>query len=233
MMTDRYRVLVVEDDAPIRSGIVDSLTISGYDVIETGDGARALKLVISEEYDIALLDVVLPGADGLTILKAIRKERPTTPVLMLTAKGSESDRVQGLKLGADDYIVKPFSIMELLARIEAVLRRSPERPQYQPDISLPNGTLDLKNHQIVFPDGKTESLTTKEYELIRHLATHPDRIISKDEILTRVWKMDPRAVDTRSIDTTLARLREKLGPENADAVRTYRGRGYSWQKTNA
>lgn len=228
-MKEKYRILVVEDDEPIRRGITDSLTISGYDVIESGDGDKALRLIISEEFDMALLDVVLPGTDGLSLLKEIRKERPSTPVLMLTAKGSEADRIRGLKLGADDYIVKPFSILEMLARIEAVLRRSPERPQYQPDVALPNGTLDLKNRKIIFADSREESLTSKEYELIRHLATHQGRIISKEEILTRVWKLDPRAVDTRSIDTTLARLREKLGPDNAEAIVTLRGRGYTWQ----
>lgn len=232
-MNDRYRILVVEDDAPIRQGLVDSLTMSGYDVIETGDGAKALKFIITGEFDMALLDVVLPGADGFTLLKTIREERPTTPVLMLTAKGSETDRVRGLKSGADDYIVKPFSILEVLARIEAVLRRLPERPVYEPEIPLPCGVLNLKDRQITFPDGKTEELTTKEFELVRHLATHRDRVISKDEILARVWKMDPRAVDTRSIDTTLARLRDKMGPENADAIRTYRGRGYAWKVTGS
>lgn len=228
-MNDRYRILVVEDDDPIRQGLVDSLTMSGYDVIETGDGTKALKYIVTGEFDMALLDVVLPGTDGFSLLKAIREERPTTPVLMLTAKGSETDRIRGLKSGADDYIVKPFSILEVLARIEAVLRRSPERPVFEPEIALPCGVLNLKDRQIIFPDGSVEELTTKEFELVRHLATHRDRVISKDEILTRVWKMDPRAVDTRSIDTTLARLRDKMGPENAETIRTYRGRGYAWQ----
>ncbi len=232
-MNEKYRILVVEDDSAIRRGIADALRISGYDVLEAGEGGKALRLVVSEEFDMALLDVVLPGADGLTILKEIRKERPSTPVLMLTAKGSEADRIRGLKLGADDYIVKPFSILELLARIEAVLRRSPERPRYQPDMNLPHGKLDLKNRQIIFPDGRTEALTAKEYELIRHLAAHQGRVISKEEILTRVWKLDPRAVDTRSIDTTLARLREKLGHDNAGVIVTLRGRGYAWQDANS
>lgn len=225
---NRYRILVVEDDAPIRTGMVDALTASGYDVIEAGDGLEGKSLAQSADYDLALLDVVLPGSDGFSILRTIRSEHPVTPVIMLTAKGDENDRVKGLKLGADDYVVKPFSIRELLARIEAVLRRSPERPRVIENIALDEGSLCEKKRIVIFPDGREESLTNKEYELLRHLATHAGRIVSRDEILTRVWKMDPRLVETRSIDTTLARLREKLGARNASRIQTLRGRGYVW-----
>lgn len=204
--------------------------VEGYDVLETGDGLQALKYAVAEEYDLALLDVALPGADGWQILKTIKKERPSTPVMMLTAKGSEKERVYGLKSGSDDYIVKPFSILELLARIEAVLRRTPDRPQYNPEVLLPEGVLDLKNRLIIFADGREESLTVKEYGLIKHLATHPGRVITRDEILSRVWKMDAKYIDTRSVEVTLNRLREKLGESNAAAIRTLRGRGYTWYR---
>lgn len=227
-MMNPYRILVVEDDSAIRTGMVDALTISGYQVIEAKDGYAGEKLSRSEEYDLALLDVVLPGPDGFSILKGIRADRPTVPAIMLTAKGDENDRVRGLKLGADDYVVKPFSVRELLARIEAVLRRSPERPRILPEVELPEGVLDLEKRLVTFPDGREEHLTNKEYDLVKHLATHPGRIVSKDEIMTRVWKMDPRLVETRSVDTTLARLREKLGSANGEIIRTVRGRGYTW-----
>lgn len=227
-MMNPYKILVVEDDAAIRTGMVDALSVSGYHVIEAKDGYSGQKLAQAEEYDLALLDVVLPGPDGFTILRGIRSDRPTVPVIMLTAKGEENDRVRGLKLGADDYVVKPFSVKELLARIEAVLRRSPERPQVLYKIDLPVGVLDLEKRIILFPDGREEHLTNKEYDLVKHLSTHPGRIVSKDEILTRIWKMDPRMVETRSVDTTLARLREKMGSENAEMIRTLRGRGYTW-----
>lgn len=229
-MIEHYRILVVEDDDLIRRGICDSLTVEGYEVIQTGDGARAVDFVTSTEFDLALLDVVVPHADGWEILSKIKQERPSTPVIMLTAKGSEKERVRGLKSGADDYLVKPFSLLELLARIEAVLRRSPDRPQYEPVLALPHGKLDLKNWVILFPDGRQEHLTVKEHGLIRHLAAHPDRTITRDEILARVWKMDPKLVDTRSVEVTMNRLREKLGPENADAIQTLRGRGYMWHE---
>lgn len=220
----------MEDEPLILKGIKTSLMVEGYDVLETGDGLQALKYAVAEEYDLALLDVALPGADGWQILKTIKKERPSTPVMMLTAKGSEKERVYGLKSGSDDYIVKPFSILELLARIEAVLRRTPDRPQYNPEVLLPEGVLDLKNRLIIFADGREESLTVKEYGLIKHLATHPGRVITRDEILSRVWKMDAKYIDTRSVEVTLNRLREKLGESNAAAIRTLRGRGYTWYR---
>ncbi len=225
---NRYRLLVVEDDAPIRVGMVDALCASGYEVIEAADGETGRALARSEEYDLALLDVVLPGADGFSILKTIRSDRPALPAIMLTAKGDESDRVRGLKLGADDYVVKPFSIRELLARIEAVLRRSPERPRVLAHIELPEGRVCALRRVVTFPDGREEVLTNKEYDLLHHLAAHAGRIVSRDEILTRVWKLDPRMVETRSIDTTLARLREKLGTVNGEMIHTLRGRGYVW-----
>lgn len=227
-MMNRYRILVVEDDAPIRVGMVDALTASGYEVIAAEDGLEGKALALSGEYDLALLDVVLPGSDGFSILKAIRGDRPALPVIMLTAKGEESDRVQGLKLGADDYVVKPFSIRELLARIEAVLRRSPERPRVLAGIELPEGRVCRKRRLVVFPDGREESLTNKEFELLEHLASRTGRLVSREEIMTRVWKMDARLIETRSIDTTLAHLREKLGKANGEMIRTYRGRGYVW-----
>ncbi len=226
---DRYRILVVEDDVAIREGLSDALSMSGYDVLSAGDGAEALHVVESEAYDLVLLDVVLPGMDGFRLLRVIRDECPTVPVIMLTAKGAEADKVKGLKLGADDYVVKPFGLMEVLARIEAVLRRSPERPRSVDRVELVQGYLDLNNRELVF-DHARESLTTKEFELLRHLVLHAGRIITREEILGRIWKMDPRLVETRSIDTTLARLREKMGKDNAGMIRTMRGQGYVWKE---
>ncbi len=225
----RYRILVVEDDTAIRHGLTDSLVMSGYEVLSAKDGQEALSLIHLEEFDLALLDIVLPFVSGLDILKKIRQDRPTVPIMMLTAKGAETDKVRGLKLGADDYIVKPFGILEVLARIEAVLRRSPERPRLLSKVNLPKGCLDLQ-HRCVLLNDQSVALTTKEFELAKHLATHVGRIISKEEILTRVWQVDPRMVETRSVDTTLARLREKLGDQNSEVIQTVRGQGYYWKE---
>jgi DNA-binding response OmpR family regulator len=223
-------ILTVEDDAAIRQGIVDALTYSGYEVIETGDGLEALKMAITRSYDLLLLDLVLPGMSGLEILKQLRETRPAHPVIILTALGGESDRVEGLKLGADDYVVKPFSVKELLARVEAVLRRSASRPSDVLQLSVPGGTADLARQEIVFEDGKRIDLSSREIELLRYLAINSGRAISRDEILANVWRISPRGVSTRTIDMHVARLREKLrdNPDSPEVIVTVRGKGYMY-----
>ena len=224
------RILVVEDDPSIREGLVDALKASSYEVLEADNAPLALRWIREEDFDFALLDVVLPGGSGWELLETLRKERATCPAVMLTAKGAESDKIKGLKLGADDYVVKPFSIWEVLARIEAVLRRSPERAQIpQQSLRLKEGYVHMLSRQVIFPESPSQVLTSKEFELLRHFAQHPGRLITREEILSRVWKMDPRLIETRSIDTTLARLREKLGPKNAALIQTLRSQGYLWQ----
>lgn len=185
----RYRILVVEDDHAIRNGLADALAVSGYDVLSARDGYEAMEMIHAEEYDLALLDVVLPGANGFELLKRIREDRSTVPVLMLTAKGAEADKVKGLKLGADDYVVKPFSLLEVLARIEAVLRRSPERPSAVNRVMLPEGHLGFA--AAPGSGGGAGGADHKEFDLARHLAANAGRIITREEILARVWKMDP------------------------------------------
>lgn len=226
-MSSSYSILVVEDNEFIREGLEDALTMSGYVVLSAKDGREASCLIREEVFDLALLDVVLPERDGVSLLKQIRAESPTVPVIMVTAKGEEKDKVYCFKLGADDYVVKPFGIPELMARIEAVLRRSPERPRILRRFELNEGYVDSETRMVILKD-RTISLTPKEYELIRHLASHSGRIVSREEILTRVWKMDPKLVETRSIDTTLAHLREKLGKANAGMIKTLREQGYRW-----
>jgi DNA-binding response OmpR family regulator len=223
-------VLVVEDDRAIRQGIVDALDFEGYQVLEAGDGPEALRLAINTDNDLVLLDLVLPGGDGLDILEEVRKTRPVLPVIILTARGGEDDRVRGLKLGADDYVVKPFSVKELLARVEAVLRRSAERPGDISLIALPTGTADLERSEIRFADGRRAELSERERELIRYLAANPGRAVSRDEILARVWRIDPDSVETRTVDMHIARLREKL--ESSTIIETVRGKGYRFNETN-
>ncbi len=140
----RSRILTIEDDAAIRRGIVDALTFAGYEVIQAANGGDGCAAAISREYDLLLLDMVLPGMTGLEILRSVRNVRPTLPVIILSARGEERDRVNGLKLGADDYVVKPFSVDELLARVEAVLRRSPGRPTDVEELPIAGGCVDLR-----------------------------------------------------------------------------------------
>jgi len=227
---DKQCILVVEDDAAIRRGILQSLRFNGYETLEAADDQVGLELALSENFDLLLLDLNLPGGDGLEILKQVRARSATLPVIVLTARGDEGDRVKGLKLGADDYVVKPFSVMELLARIEAVLRRSPARPAESLQIAVPGGVLDLGKRELVFGDGTHTPLSEREVELLSYLVHNAQRAISRDEILARVWHLNPEAVETRTVDMHIARLREKLRDDSAQPriILTLRGRGYQF-----
>jgi DNA-binding response OmpR family regulator len=222
------RILTIEDDAAIRRGIVDALSFAGYDVIEAANGDDGSAAAISRAYDLLLLDMVLPGKTGLEILRAVRNARPTLPVIILSALGEERDRVGGLKQGADDYVVKPFSVDELLARVEAVLRRSPARPTDVDQLSIAGGCVDFARCEVRFDDGGREELSERERELLRYFACHAGRAISRDELLANVWQIDARGVTTRTIDMHVARLREKLRDtgEGGNVLLTVRGKGY-------
>ncbi|MHC4974494.1 MAG: response regulator transcription factor [Planctomycetota bacterium] len=220
----RRVVLVVEDDTSIRRGIVDTLAAGGYGTLDCGDGDAGLELALSRDPDLVLIDIMLPGRDGYSLLEEIRKSRPALPAIMVTARGAEADRVRGLKTGADDYVVKPFSALELLARVEAVLRRSAERPQTVGTLELGSRTIDLERREVRQADGSTREISVKEAELLQYLAASRGRAVSRDELLQRVWGLDPRGVTTRTIDMHIARLREKLGDDAS--IRTVRGKGY-------
>ena len=225
---DRKCILVVEDDAAIRRGLVDALGFAGYATLEAGEGAAGLAAALDSNCDLMLLDLVLPGRDGLFILKELRAARSTLPVIVLTARGAEEDRVRGLGQGADDYVVKPFSLKELLARIEAVLRRAPERPPAVRQLSFEGGLADLERHEVRFDDGHRAELSERERELLLYLALHAGRAVSRDELLARVWGLNPAGITTRTIDMHIARLREKLhdDPGSPRIVLTVRGQGY-------
>ena len=224
----KRRILVVEDDAAIRRGIVDSLEFAEYEVFEAANGNDGKRMAVRVGYDLLLLDLVLPGPGGLEILAEVRTTRPTVPVIILTARGDESDRVKGLNLGADDYVVKPFSVKELLARIEAVIRRSPERSPEIRNVAFPGGMVDLNRREIRFDNDTREELSEREVDMIHYLAGHAGRAISREEILRRVWRIDPARIETRTIDMHIARLREKLGDDPAEPqiLVTVRGKGY-------
>jgi len=232
---DKKRVLVVEDDGSIRRGIVDALTFDGYEVAEASRGDDGLAAATRSDCDLLLLDLVMPGLGGLEVLTEVKKLRPTLPVLILTARGSEADRVKGLKLGADDYVVKPFSVKELLARVEAVLRRSPERPAGLTELEVPGGVVSFERREVIFNDGARAELSEREAELLRYLACNAGRAVSRDELLLRVWRMDARGVATRTIDMHVARLREKLrdDPSEPRAIATVRGKGYMFASPTA
>jgi DNA-binding response OmpR family regulator len=223
-----HTILTVEDDAPIRRGVVDALTYAGYTVLETGDGDEGCRMAIRRELDLVLLDMVLPGKTGLEILREVRNVRPTLPVIILSARGEENDRVSGLRLGADDYVVKPFSVNELLARVDAVLRRSPSRPTDVDELPLAAGRVDFARSEVQFDDGERAELSEREGQLLRYLVKHAGRAVARQELLENVWQIDARGVTTRTVDMHIARLREKLRDDSDDPhiLVTVRGKGY-------
>jgi DNA-binding response OmpR family regulator len=186
---------------------------------------------LAEELDLLLLDLVLPAGDGFDILAKLREVRPLLSVIILTARGEETDRIRGLLSGADDYVVKPFSVRELLARVEAVLRRTPLRPVSINTIEIPGGLLDFERREVRLTDGQREALSERESELLLYLARNAGRAISRDELLAHVWRLSPRGIHTRTIDMHIARLREKLRDNSEVPVTllTVRGQGYMFQ----
>lgn len=229
---NRKSILVAEDDAAIRRVLADSLTGAGYEVRTAPNGRIALELLLSTPVDLALMDVNMPEIDGFKLLRMVQKESPGTPCIILTACGDEQDRVKGLQLGADDYVVKPFSIAELLARVAAVLRRAPGRQLAAAQVlDFPGGSLDGKTRRAQFNDGTPIPLTEKEFELFRYFLTHPGRVIPQEELLLRVWGSRNKAAQTRTVAVTLTRLREKLGKEASSSIETIRGRGYRWNES--
>lgn len=230
-MKARARILTIEDDAAIRRGIVDALRFAGYEVDQAGRGDDGLARALSGPWDLLLLDLVLPAKDGLEILTQVRCSRPTLPVIILTARGDEADRIRGLKDGADDYVVKPFSVQELLARIEAVLRRSPQRPVELAVAQFSGGWIDFERREIRYDEGGREALSEREAELLIYLAKHQGRAVAREEILTHVWRLSPQGITTRTIDMHIARLREKLkdSPSNPQTLMTVRGKGYMFR----
>jgi len=224
------KVVVVEDEAAIRLGVCDALRIAGYEAIEAADGELGLVAARRPGVDLVLLDLMLPKMDGMSVLKALRKTHPVLPVIVVTAKGGEDDRVDGLQEGADDYVVKPFSARELTARVQAVLRRSPERPGHVQQVTWGSTTVDFERREASAKGSAPMALSETECGILAHLAANAGRAISRDEMLTRLWGISGGGVETRTIDMHIARLRSKLtslsgsGPE--DWIVTVRGKGY-------
>jgi DNA-binding response OmpR family regulator len=225
----RRRILVIEDDAAIRDGVADALRFHGYEPLAEETFREGLATALRSTYDLLLLDLALPGGDGLALLGEVRLARPTLPVILVTARGREEDKVKGLELGADDYVVKPFGIKELLARVAAVLRRSAERPLDVSEARFAGGVADLAGRAVILDGGERRELTELEVAVLGYLARNAARVVSRDELLQRVWRLPPNQVRTRTIDMAVARLREKLGA--GEAIVTVRGKGYRFAGT--
>jgi DNA-binding response OmpR family regulator len=223
------RILVIEDDPSILRGLQLNLTMEGYAVRSATDGETGLQLARSERFDLLLVDVMLPRLGGLELIRELRRDDPDLPVLILSAKGQESDKVAGLQLGADDYMVKPFSLKELLARIGALLRRRRVKGDAGELRSVKRGgpvEIDLKARRAT-ANGRPLELTTREFDLLLHFISHPDRVFSREQLMESVW--GSRYFGTaRTVDNFVARLRAHID-DDADAPRhleTVRGVGY-------
>lgn len=221
-------ILVIEDDPAVRRGIVDVLEYAGYRTLEAPDGHTGMDLALKANFRLLLLDLVMPGPSGFDILEALKKKRPGQAVIILSARGEENDRVRGLVGGADDYVVKPFSMKELLARVDAVLRRTCERVAPADSRTIPGGNADLRERVLTFKDGRREDLSERENDLLRYLLDSNGRIISREEILRNLWGLDPDRTETRTIDMHIMHLRSKLGDKDQSLLATVRGKGYRW-----
>ncbi len=226
----KVRIVVVEDEPAIRRGVVDALRLTGYDVAEAADGIAGLIEASAGGVDLVLLDLLLPKRDGLQVLAELRRTHPDRPVIILTARGTEEDRVKGLKLGADDYVVKPFSARELLARVEAVLRRTTRKPEAFAHVGVPGGTVDLARREVRWAGGTRCELSETEAAILTYLLQHRERAVAREEILGRVWGIGTAGLETRTVDMHVARLRGKLrdpaGGDPAETILTVRSHGY-------
>jgi len=223
------RILIVEDESPMRLGLKDNLELEGYEVSFAEDGKSGLHRVLSETFDLIILDVMLPGMSGFDICKKARKEGIETPIIMLTAKGEEIDKVLGLEIGADDYITKPFSLRELLARIKAILRRyeSALNTSNENDIiKIGNLEVCFKTYD-AFQEGASIKMTHKEIEILKFFWENRNKTISRDDLLNKVWGYD-EMITTRTIDNFIVKLRRLIeaNPSHPKYIISVHGVGY-------
>jgi len=223
------RLLIVEDEAAIRTGLVDVFVYHGFEVEAVGDGRQGMDRALGERFDLVLLDVMLPGMDGFAVCQAIREADPDQAVIMLTARSTDDDIIQGLSLGADDYVAKPFSVAQLVLRVQAVLRRACPELQGEGIVTLADGAqIDFRNlcHR---RDATETGLTRRESEVLQYLAEHADRPVPREELLCRVWGYGrDLGIETRTVDIHIAKLRRKIerDPRSPELLITVRGGGY-------
>jgi DNA-binding response OmpR family regulator len=222
------KILIVEDEPQMLEGLKDTLEIEGFDVETAADGSDGLNKILQNTYDLAILDVMLPHKSGFDILKTAREKGISTPVIMLTAKGEEIDRVLGLELGADDYITKPFSLRELLARVKAVIRRAEAGAGGVSGSMMRLGECEIDFSAYTASRGSVPlDMTPREYEILKYLWQHKNQTVSRDQLLTNVWGYE-EPVSTRTVDNFILRLRQKIevDPTHPKHIMTIHGTGY-------
>jgi DNA-binding response OmpR family regulator len=222
------KILIVEDEPAMVSGLRDNFEFEGYEVISAGDGVEGLERALNDSPDLVVLDVMMPRMSGLDVCKQLKVKKPTLPIIMLTARGQEVDKVVGLELGADDYVTKPFSIRELLARVKAVLRRSQGAPKEQERYAFGDVEVNVRSCRVIRA-GRPLEFSAKEFELLKYFLFHPGETVTRDRLLEDVWGYE-RYPTTRTVDAHIVRLRQKLEPkpEEPRFILTVHGMGYKF-----
>ncbi|NVB84512.1 MAG: response regulator transcription factor [Kofleriaceae bacterium] len=222
------RILVVEDEPALRDGIVDLLEGDGHDVTAVGDGMAGVEMGLRDPFELVVLDLMLPRLDGMEVCRRLRAARPGMPILMLTARGSEDDKVRGLVEGADDYVTKPFSARELLARVRVLGRRAPVSESLD-EVQVDGAVIDLARMTVVRGERRT-ALTPREVGIVRWLYRHQERVVSRAELLEQVFGQRGD-LQTRSVDMAIAVLRKKVeaDPANPTLIVSVKGAGYAWR----
>jgi DNA-binding response OmpR family regulator len=227
-VSKRTRILIVEDDPAMVAGLRDNFEYEGYEVISASDGVAGLEHALTDDPDLVVLDVMMPRMSGLDVCKQLKAKRPQVPIIMLTARGQEIDKVVGLELGADDYVTKPFSVRELMARVKAVLRRVSPQAQAPEVYRFSDVEVNIRSHE-VRRAGKPVELSAKEFALLAYFISHPVETLSRDRLLDAVWGYE-NYPNTRTVDTHIVHLRQKLeaNPEEPRFILTVHGSGYKF-----
>jgi DNA-binding response OmpR family regulator len=223
----RHKILIVEDEPNMSRGLKDNLEFEGYEVDTADNGATGLKMILSNPYALIVMDVMMPEMSGLDVCKKVRETGKATPIILLTAKSEEIDKVLGLELGADDYITKPFSLRELLARIKAVLRRNIDVPKDADHTRIGKLTLNFAAHTAEDANGAVK-MSHKEYAILKYLYNRKNEIISRNDLLEKVWGYEETPT-TRTVDNFIVKLRHKVeeDPNNPKLILTVHGTGYT------
>jgi len=224
------KILIVEDEISMRMGLKDNLDFEGYEVDDAEDGKEGLDMILENSYDLILLDVMLPKMSGFDVCKTVRAKKITTPIIMLTAKGEEIDKVLGLEIGADDYITKPFSLRELLARIKAILRRTEYQSDSAESVEIGRLRIDFQSYN-AWEGEESVSLTHKEFEIIKYFWEKKNQTVSRNDLLENVWGYD-QEITTRTIDNFILKLRQKIEENSSHPkyILTVHGIGYKLVK---
>jgi DNA-binding response OmpR family regulator len=230
-----HRILIVEDEESIRLGLVDTLEIEGFEIEVAVDGEQAMEKVSRFRPHLVLLDLMLPKASGYDVCRFIRKGYPQTFILMLTAKNEEINKIQGLEMGADDYVTKPFSVFELMARIKSILRRvsleqAPAAPASADVLEFDDVRIDFKKYE-AYRDGKPMELSAKEFQILKYLSARRGEVVTREDLLQAIWGYSPENMPTtRTVDNQIVKLRQKVEADigNPSVIKSVRGVGYKF-----